>query len=445
MKHPPEMSGSFLLGQIPEFVKDQLGFYRGILPKYGDICAYRVFRKRHYYVQNPNYIQQIMTSTKWVRTQISRKMLGSFLGESVFSQEGALHLGQRRLMQPAFHRERLAHYAEIMVAQTATMISTWQDGEQRDMVDEMMRLTLEIVSQALFGTSTSREVAQIGEALLIIQRGIEEDYRRYLLLPAWLPVIRFGKARRAVQVLQQTTQQIVAARRAAKREQNDLLDLLLSAQDEDGSRLTDEQVCGQVLALLFAGHETTANTLAWLWYLLAKHPQVLAKLRAEVNEVCGDRLPSMADVPRLKYAEMVFKETLRMHPAAWYAERTPLEDTQLGEYAVPKGTPVSICVYALHSDPHYFEQPDEFIPERFAPENIEKIHRYAYLPFGLGAHQCIGNQFALIEGQLILATMATRVELSLPEGYVPKPRAFITYGIENGLPMRIGVRQPTLA
>ncbi len=445
MKHPPEMSGSFLLGQLPKFVKDPLGFYCGIVPTYGDLCTYRIFRKRYYYVQNPDYIQQIMTSTKWVRTQISRKMLGSFLGESVFSQEGALHLGQRRLMQPAFHRERLAHYAEIMVAQTANMLSTWQDGEQRDMVDEMMRLTLEIVSQALFGTSTSREAAEIGEALLIIQRGIEEDYRRYLLLPAWLPVIRFGKAHRAVQVLQQTTQQIVAVRRAAKNQQNDLLDLLLSAQDEDGSRLSDAQVCGQVLALLFAGHETTANTLAWLWYLLAKHPQVLAKLRAEVSEACGDRLPSMADLPRLKYAEMVFKETLRLHPPAWYAERTPLEDTQLGEYTVPKGTPVSICVYALHSDPRYFEQPDQFIPERFAPENIEKIHRYAYLPFGLGAHQCIGNQFALIEGQLILATMAARVDLSLPEGYLPKPRAFITYGIANGLPMRIGVRQPTLA
>ncbi|MCS6872154.1 MAG: cytochrome P450 [Anaerolineae bacterium] len=440
MKRPPVVKSSFLVGNLPDF-RDSLSFFSSLAPRYGEVCAFHVFRQWRYYVQNPDLICQILTSNKWVRTPISRKLLGSFLGESVFSQEGALHLSQRRLMQPSFHRERLAQYAQTMVAQAVRTIESWQTGEQRDMVDEMMRLTLEIVSQVLFGTSTSAEAKQIGEALLTIQHGIQNDYKLNMFMPLWMPVIRFGKARRAVQTLQKTTERIIAARRAERCEHDDLLDTLLRTHDEDGTQLTDAQVCGQVLALLFAGHETTANALAWSLYLLATHPHVLAKLRAEVEEVCGARLPSIADLPRLKYTEMVFKEVLRLHPPAWYAERTPLEDLSLGEYTVPRGVPVSICVYALHRDPRFFEQPEAFLPERFAPENLSRIHRYAYLPFGLGAHQCIGNHFAMIEGQLVLATFATRVDLSLLGDYVPRVHALITYGISNGLPMTISHRQ----
>lgn len=440
MRKPPVVESGFLMGVVPR-LQDSLGFFSSLASRYGEVCTFHVFRQWRFYVQNPDLIQQILTSNKWVRTPISRKLLGSFLGESVFSQEGALHLSQRRLMQPAFHRERLAQYAQTMVAQTVRTLESWQTGDQRDMVDEMMRLTLEIVSQVLFGTSTSAEAKQIGEALLIIQHGIQNDYKLNMFTPLWMPVLRFGKARRAVQTLQKTTERIIAARRAEGRAHDDLLDMLLRTHDEDGARLSDAQVCGQVLALLFAGHETTANALAWALYLLVKHPHVLEKLRAEVAEVCGERLPSMADLPRLKYTEMVFKEVLRMHPSAWYAERVPLEDFPLGDYVVPKGMPVAISVYALHHDPRYFEQPETFLPERFAPENLSRLHRYAYLPFGLGAHQCIGNQFAMIEGQLVLATLAPRVDLSLLEGYVPQTRALITYGISNGLPMTVRHRQ----
>ncbi len=440
MRRPPKVESSSLMGNVSD-LRDSLSFFTALAPRYGDVCTFRVFRQWRYYVQNPDLIHQIFTSSQWVRTPISRKLLGSFLGESVFSQEGALHLSQRRLMQPAFHRERLAQYAQTMVAQTLRTIESWQSNQQRDMVDEMMRLTLEVVSQVLFGTSTSDEAKQIGEALLIIQRSTEDDYKLAMFMPLWMPVIRFGKSRRAVQTLQKTTERIIAARRAAGRSHDDLLDMLLRTHDEDGSRLTDAQVCGQVLALLFAGHETTANTLAWALYLLVKHPQVLAKLRAEAAEVCGDRPPSMADLPRLKYTEMVFKEVLRLHPPAWYAERVPLVDFPLGEYVVPKGTPVAISVYALHRDQRYFEQPEAFLPERFALENLSRMHRHAYLPFGLGAHQCIGNQFAMVEGQLVLATLASRVDLSLPSDYTPQTRAMITYGISNGLPMTVIRRQ----
>lgn len=314
MKRPPVVKSPFWSGNVPD-LQDALSFFSSLAPRYGEVCAFRTFRQWRYYVQNPDLIQQILTSHQWVRTPISRKLLGSFLGESVFSQEGDLHLSQRRLMQPAFHRERLAHYAQTMVAQTARTLESWRDGEQRDMVDEMMRLTLEIVSQVLFGTSTSAEAKQIGAALLTIQHNIQNDYTINMFLPLWLPVLRFGEARRVVQRFQQTTQRIIAARRAEGRAHDDLLDTLLRTRDEDGARLTDGQVAGQVSALLFAGHETTANALAWALYLLVKHPQVLAKLRAEVEAVCGARLPSMADLPRLKYTEMVFKEVLRLHPS----------------------------------------------------------------------------------------------------------------------------------
>ncbi|GAB4551286.1 MAG: cytochrome P450 [Anaerolineae bacterium] len=440
MLKPPQPKGLPLLGHLPQIAKERHQFLPRLGHTYGDICRFRLGTREVYLVNHPDWIQQVIGGNKWVRTPVTRKMMASFLGQGVFSLEGPPHLQQRRLMQPAFHRERLIQYTEIMTAQTHRYLSTWQDGETRDIDRDMMRLTLEIVSQCLFGASTSAEAAEIGEAFAQVQRAVDREYRLYALLPQWMPVIRFGAAKRAVEFTQRVTHRIVEARRKAGKDHGDLLSMLISAKDEDGSALTDEQITAEVLSLIFAGHETTANTLAWTLYLLSENPEALAKLTAESDAVFGGRLPAYADLANLPYNDWVLKESLRLYPSAWYAERTPLEDTSLGDYPIKAGTPVVFSTWVTHRDPRFFDQPTQFIPERFAPENAHKIHRYAYLPFGAGAHQCIGNVFATLESRLIIGLITSRFTLKTSPDHVPVPHAVVTMGIENGLPMCVTAR-----
>lgn len=441
MLTPPSPPAEPLLGHLRLISKDTPAFLRMLGREYGDISTFRLGRRVVYFVNNPDYIQQVVQSKQFARTNLTRKLLSSFLGDGLFSQEGALHLQQRRLMQPAFHRERYPLYANVMVDNSLAAVSDWRDGETRSITQAMMHLTLEIVSQALFGSSTSTEARQIGEALALVQKAIDNEYELYSLLPDWLPIMRTGKYRQAVAILQTATQKIVRERRKAGQETGDLLSMLLVAQDEDGSCLTDDQVTGQVLSMLFAGHETTANTMAWTWYLLARNPEARNKLSAELDAVLGDRVPTMADLPQLKYTDMVTKESLRLYPSAWYAERTPNETTQIGPYTVKAGTSVAVSVYVTQRDGRFFDQPDQFMPERFSEENIERIPKFAYMPFGAGSHQCIGNMFASMEVRLMVATIAQRFELHTLPNYEPQQRAVVTMGIRDELPMRISTRR----
>jgi cytochrome P450 len=437
---PPSPKSNPLLGHLLFIYQDSLSFINQ-LRDMGDITSFRLGWRTLYFVNHPDYISQVIQSNKFVRTPLSRKLLGSFLGDSVFSQEGELHLQQRRLMQPAFHRERLAGYGQIMIDATTEMLQTWQDGQTRSIVEEMTRVTLEIVSKSLFGSSRNREADAVGEALALVQDAIDSEYELYSVLPGWIPVRRSGKYKKAVDTIQQVTRKIVEERRQEGKDHGDLLSMLLLAKDEDGSTMTDEQVCGQVLSMLFAGHETTANTMCWTWYLLALNPHVRQKLHQELDTVLAGRTPTLADLPHLKYTEMVIKESQRKYPSAWWAERTPLEDVEMGGYLVKKGTPVVVSVYATHNDARFFPNPDQFIPERFSPENAESIPRFAYLPFGAGAHQCIGNGFAMMETRLMLAYMAQKFELSLEEGYQPQSKPVVTLGFRNELPMVIHERK----
>lgn len=442
---PPSLRGIPFLGNLKNLADDPLMFLSSLGQTYGSISTFRLGSRLMYFINDPDYIQQVLQSNQFIRSKITRKMLKSFLGEGVFYQEGETHRQQRRLMQPAFHRERMSLYAQIMSDQTALMVDRWHDGESRDMVADMMQLTLEIVAQSLFGSSTSAEAQQIGEAFHLVQATIDNEYEVYSILPDWMPVIRFGKYQRAVSTVQIITDQIIRSRRKVNRDQGDLLTMLLTAQDEDGSRMTDEQVNAQVLSMLFAGHETTANTMAWTWYLLSNNPHAYEKLTAEIDQVLQGQQPTMADLPRLKYTEMVIKESQRLYPSAWYAERVPLNDTTLGEYPVKAGTPVVISVYVTQRDARFFDRPEEFIPERFSEENVGRIPKYAYMPFGAGAHQCIGNGFAMMATRLILATVVQRYHLQVEDGYVPRPRSVVTMGISNKLPVRLTQREPVAA
>ncbi|WPB77532.1 cytochrome P450 [Archangium violaceum] len=436
-KHPPGPKGNALLGNILAAAKGELDFFRE-LGSYGDVSSFHLGRKRFYFVNHPELIRKVLTSQNFVRTAISRELMASFLGRGLFSQEGENHLQQRRLMQPAFHHKRIEGYGAVMERYATRMLEGWKDGETRDIAHDMMRLTFEIVSKTLFDADTGEQASQVSEAFTGIMQAVNKEYPVYTVLPEWVPVKRWGASRRAVDALNRITNSIIQERRATGEDRGDLLSMLLLARDEDGTKMTDEQVGAQTLSLLFAGHETTANLLSWTWLLLSRNPDIRQKLQEEVDAVLEGRAPTVGDLRQLKYTESVVKETLRIYPPAWYAERAPLTDTELGGYTIPANAPIVISVYVTHRDGRFFEQPERFWPERFL--GVEDRQLPAYLPFGGGSHLCIGNRFALMEAQLLVAAIAQRYELELEPGLNVKPRPLITLGVE-GLRMKVKRRQ----
>lgn len=434
---PPGPRALPLLGHLHLIGKDPLQFMLQLGRTYGDMSCFRLAGRPFYFVNHPELIKQVLQDSSYVRTPLTRRLMASFLGEGVFSQEGGEHLRQRRLMQPAFHRERLAAYGRTMVETTYQVLEGWRPGEERELTWEMMRLTFSIVARTLFSTDTSEEAKAVDAAFSAVQRSIEHGYRLYAALPDWVPLVQLPSVRRAVRELRRLTQGLVARRSAEGGDRGDLLSMLLLARDEDGSSMGEEQVCAQVLSLLFAGHETTANTLCWALYLLSRHPRVAQRLHEEVRTQVGERRVAVEDLPRLPYVEQVVNEALRLYPPAIWAERVNDKETRLGEWVVPAGMPVVVSVYVTHRDSRFFEQPEEFLPERFAPERAGSIPRYAYLPFGAGVHMCIGNHFALMEARLVLAALAQRFFLEVPAEYKPEPMPAITLGIRNGLPAQV--------
>ena len=435
---PPGPKGNPLFGSVLSAAKSELAFFSD-LGRFGDLSTFRFGRKRFYFVNHPDLIRKILTSQNFVRTSLSRDLLESFLGHGLFSQEGEAHLQQRRLMQPAFHLKRIEGHGSIMSRFASRMLDSWKDGETRDISHDMMRLTFEIVSKALFDADTGEQARQVNAAFTSIMRAINTEYPLYSVLPSWVPVRRWGASRRAVLDLQRITHSIVQERRASSEDRGDLLSMLLLARDEDGTRMTDDQVSAQTLSLLFAGHETTANALSWAWLLLSRNPDIRQKLHAELDSVLGGRAPTFADLPKLKFTEAVVKETLRIYPPAWYAERAPLVDTELGGFLIPAHSPIVISVYVTHRDSRFFDQPERFLPERFL--GVDDRQFPAYLPFGAGSHLCIGNRFALMEAQLLIASIAQRFELALVPGTEVTTRALITLGVE-GLMMTLKRRTP---
>lgn len=439
--HPPGPEGDIL---IHRYIRQRVGALSLFmeLGSYGDVVSFKLGGRRLYFTKHPDLIRHIYTSREWVRTPLSRNLMASFLGDGLFSQEGELHRQQRRLMQPAFHLRRVESYAEAMTDRATRMLDGWRDGEVRDTAHDMMRLTFEVVSKALFDADTGREAREVDDAFEVLLRTMDWQYPIYTLLPRWVPILRLGKSRRAYETLVRVTDSIIRERRAANVDRGDLLSMLLLAQDEDGTKMTDEQVRAQTLSLIFAGHETTANLLSWAWYLLAQRSDVRERLFAEVDSVLGDRPPVLSDLKSLRFTEMVVREALRLYPPAWYAERSPLVDTELGGYRLPAGACVAISVFVTHRDPRFFSEPEIFRPERF--EGLEeKQLPAAYLPFGLGTHQCIGNRFAQMEAQLLVAAIAQRFELRVEPSAVVKPLELLTLGVQ-GLRMKVTARRRDL-
>jgi cytochrome P450 len=424
-----------LTGNLPEFKRDRLGYLTELAREFGDCVSIRLGPRRMMIINHPDLVEEVLvTKNRLFIKHFALRGTGPTLGNGLLTSEGDFWRKQRRLAQPAFHRERIAAHAKVMVDTTERMLTRWSDGQTLDVQDEMMRVTLEIVAKTLFNADVSGETADASAAMETVLHTFTQRVNKIFKFPAWVPTPLNLRSRRAIQRLDGIIYGIIASRRASGDDPGDLLSMLLNAQDEDdGGRMTDKQLRDEAMTLFMAGHETTANTLAWAWYLLALNPEVEAKLHAEVDEVLADRPPTFDDLPRLPYAEAVITETLRLFPTVWLLGREATEDCQIGGYHVPKGHTVFMSQWVIHRDPRFFDDPLAYRPERWADGLAKRIHRYAWFPFGGGPRICIGNSFAMMESILLLTTIARRFRVALAPDADVKPLPTMTLRPEHGV------------
>lgn len=422
------------------FRRDPLNFLAAAAREYGDIVGLRFLHFRTYLIVHPDYIEDVLVHhpRKFVKGRVLQANKRIF-GNGLLTSEGDFWLRQRRLAQPAFHRAHIAAYANTMVEYAERMVAAWQDGEERDAHQEMMQLTLQIVGKTLFDADVSSDAHEIGKTITLLL-DFSSDFRRLIFTPKWLPTPRNIQTTLAIRRLNKIVYRMIAERRASGRDAGDLLSMLLAARDEDGSQMDDRQLRDETLTLFLAGYETTANLLAWTWWLLATHPSVEKKLQAELDAVLGGRAPTMDDLPRLVYAGQVITESLRLYPPAWGMARLAIADHEIAGYQVPAGTGLAIAQWITQRDPRWFEAPEEFLPERWAGDLQKRLPRFAYFPFGGGPRQCIGNMFALMEGTLVLAAVAQKFRLILMPDAQIVPMASITLRPKNGVPVRLQKR-----
>jgi cytochrome P450 len=439
----PGPRGHALLGSLPDFKRDQLGFYARCAREYGDVVPVRLGPAPGLLIYHPDAIEEVLVARHrdFIKTRGVR-LLRALLGDGLFVAEGDLWLRQRRLMQPAFHRQRVAAYGETMAAFAGRRAADWQDGAVLDIHQEMMAVTRAIVAETLFGADVSEEACAIGDASEIASEYFGRRLGSLLaLLPQWLPTPANLRLRGAIRQLDRVVYRMIADRRRGGEDRGDLLSILLQAQDaDDGSRMSDRQVRDEVMTLFLAGHETTAVALSWAWYLLAQHPEVDARLAGELRAALGGRPPAVTDLPALRYAEMVVMESMRLYPPAYGIGREAARPTEAAGHPVPAGGVVIMPTWVVQRDARWFDEPEAFRPERWDHDAIRRLPRFAYFPFGGGPRQCIGNTFAMMEATLILAAIAQRFRLALVPGQRVTPTPYITLRPEPGLRMRLARR-----
>jgi cytochrome P450 len=414
---PPGPKSRFLVGNFPLRRRDPLGLLTRWAREFGDVIYYRAFNFPVYFLNHPDHFEYVLvTNTRNFIKGRGFQANRAIFGNGLLISEGDFWLRQRRLAQPAFHRDRIAAYAETMVAYTERMLGTWREGETRDVHLDMMRLTLEVVAKCLFDFELAAELEVVGSAL---EAFMQQNRSGRMLLPILgkLPTPGNLRYRHAVRRLDRMVYDLIRRRRASGKGRGDLLTMLLEAEDVDGSRMTDQQLRDETVNLMLAGHETTALALSWTWYLLSQHPEVEGRLWKELDEVLGGRAPTVEDVPRLVYTDRIVKESLRLYPPVYAMPRIALEDCKIGGYDVKAGASIVISQWVAHRDPRYYDDPERFSPDRWADGLEKRLPKFTYFPFGGGPRLCIGQPFAMMEAVLLLSTIAQRYQLRL----APKP------------------------
>jgi cytochrome P450 len=457
---PPALKTDLFGGHFRSFRRSPVEFLTR-LAHLGDVTSFRLGPQQAYFLNDPELIRDLLVvnAHKFMKGRALQRAK-KLLGEGLLTSEGEAHLRQRRMIQPAFHRARIAEYALSMTEFAEKMSDSWCDGEVRDIDREMMHLTLQIVAKTLFSADVEDEADEIGAAMTSIV-----ELFNYLLLPfsEWLeklPLPQSKRFARSRDTLNSVIYGIIDERRRSGEDTGDLLSMLLTAQDEsDGTGMTDEQIRDEVMTLFLAGHETTANAMTWTWYLLSQNPEKEAKLHEELDTVLssiGDtinssavvtastnsraqelRMPAIDDIPNLRYTEAVIAESMRLFPPAWGIGRLSLEEHRFGGYEIPKRSLILVSPYVTQRDPQFWENAAEFIPERWETLSIKEAgQRNIYFPFGGGVRRCIGESFAWTEGILLLATLARKWKLRLAPDQEIALQPLITLRPRFGMRMR---------
>jgi cytochrome P450 len=441
---PPGPKGTLLLGSLPDFARDILGYMTHCAREYGDIVYLRLAGWDVFQLNHPDLIDVVLRQERdnFVKHRFFWRHVTAIFGNGLLTSEGDFWLRQRRLAAPAFHPDRIAAYGDVMVRYAERLADGWQDGEVRDVHRDMMKVTMEIVSKTLFDADVERDVDDVGRAFDVVLKEIGSRFRRPFRIPDAVPTPGNVRYRRGVAALNRVINRIIAERRASPADRGDLLSMLMSARDDDGAAMSDEQLRDELVTLFLAGHETTAIVLSWTWHLLAQHPLVRDRLVAELFGELDRRPATVADLPRLPYADAVLKEAIRLYPPAYVLGREAVADCEIGGWQIPAGATIYMSPWVIHRDPRWFTSPETFLPERWLDGLAARLPRFVYFPFGGGPRVCIGDRFATMEAVLILATLARRFRFERTSDAEIVPFPSITLRPEGGVPLKLVRRQP---
>lgn len=448
-KQVPVYKMSLLRALLSGAVDDPLKTFSAGWKQYGDLYRFEVRNVPVTIVSHPAYAQEVLVTQRDVFQKMGHSprgdVLALVLGRGLITNHDTdSWLAQRRMIAPMFHKRRLAVMSQKMEEAGQRMLERWATLPQQAEVDinhEMMLVTMDIVSQTMFGSDVLDRAGALGDS---VNDALHFAFGRRGLfaLPMSWPLPQNFRFKRAMRILDETVYDLIDQRRGHEHEYDDFLSMLMEARDEEtGEGMSRLQLRDEVASFFGAGHETTSHGLTWTLYLLAQHPEAMAKLRNEVDGVLNGRPPTFDDLPNLPYARMVFEEAMRLYPPVPILPRYPVAETGIDGYGVPAGSITLLLIWNIHRHPEIWERPDHFIPERFAPEQVSERHRMAFMPFGGGQRMCIGSNFAMIEAQMLLAMMVQAFDFTLQPGYNPELDLAITLRPKQGMPMRLSLRK----
>ncbi len=427
-----------VVGCLPDFYSDPLGFLTHAVRQHGDICRIEIVGLPYYQLSDPGQIYQVLTQYKMFRKGSVGRERRRLFGNGLATAEGEFWLQQRHLSQPAFSRERLNGYGQIMASIAVERTSQWPISTHVDLHELLMRLTLESISRVLFGVDVNTQARQVGQSLEYAMNffGSQASFV-YHLLPKWFMTPGRRRFHAEIDKLDAIVEGIVREGRNSGEDRGDLLSTLLRARDEADNAMDDQQLRDELMTMFLAGHETTALALSWTFALLSQHPEAETRLQAEVNTVLGGRHPTVEDLPNLVYTEQLLKEAMRVYPPAWILARQALEDVDVGGVVIPKRAFVTMSQWVTHRDPRFFNQPEQFQPERWTPSFEKSLPKSAYFPFGAGPRGCIGKALAMMEAKLFLACIIQQFQFEPDPGFRLDPAASLSLRPRHGLPGRL--------
>jgi len=423
-EHPPRLKGRLVSGSYFDFFRNQLDFLSNCAREYGDVVPIRFFHLPDFLINHPDLIEEVFSrnSTNFRKAKTVRMPSQRMLfGKSLIASEGEDWLRQRRAVHPAFNQDHLSEYAALIVEITRDHIADWKGGDVRKIDDELVDLTFKLAARTFFGIDGLNEKEIVRELIEANKSIFSGQNSLSWFLNNFLPTPKNRRFKRAIRNVDQLIYGLIKERQAAESHRKDLLSVLLSIKNPETGTLTEKQLRDEMVTMFIAGNETTAVSLSWTWVTLAQNPHEFAKLREELQTVLNGRPPTFGDLPKLAHTTRVIKETLRMYPPNRSTAREAVKECRLGDHRIPAGSQVVMPQWVVHRDPRFFERPNEFIPDRWTTEFEQKLHKYAYFPFGAGPRLCIGRSFAMMEIALVMATIAGSFQITLDTNDEIKP------------------------